>query len=193
MRREPCAAPPEQVRVWQPRGLPGLQMLQATYVTTAFARHTHEGFGVGVIERGALGFYYRGANVVAPEGHINLVNPGEVHTGQSATEAGWTYRMFYFEADVLQQAAEEMTGRPAALPFFASGVLEDPELAALIHCTHRRLEDERSPLLERQSLFLDMLTRLIARHAYAPPVRRPIGREHRVIRRAMEHIAAHFA
>ena len=189
----PAAASPEQVRIWQPAGLPGLQMMQATYVTTTFARHSHEGFGVGVIERGALGFYYRGENVVAPEGRINLVNPDEVHTGQSATEAGWTYRMFYFGAELLQRAAAEMAGRPAELPFFTSGVLDDPQLAALIRSVHLRLEDTAVPLLERQSVFLHMLIRLIARHADAPPAQRPVGREHRGIRRAMGHIAANFS
>jgi AraC-like DNA-binding protein len=188
----PVAAPPEQVRIWQSPGLPGLQMMQATYVTTTFARHTHEGFGVGVIERGALGFYYRGENVVAPEGRINLVNPDEVHTGQSATEAGWSYRMFYFGAELLQRAASELAGRPADLPFFASGVLDDPELAALVRTTHRRLEDGTVPLLERQSLFLYLLTRLVARHADAPPTERPVGREHRGVRRAMGYIAGNF-
>lgn len=193
MTRGSSAAPPEQVRVWHPAGLPGLQMMQATYVTTTFTRHTHEGFGVGVIERGALGFYYRGENVVAPEGRINLVNPGEVHTGHSATETGWSYRMFYFEAGVLQRAAAEMADRPAELPFFASGVLEDPELATLIHRTHRRLEDESAPLLERQTLFMEMLARLISRHGDRRVAMRPVGSEHRGVRLASEHIAANFA
>lgn len=184
--------PAEAVRIWQSPGLPGLRMMQATYVTTTFARHTHEGFGVGVIERGALGFYYRGENVIAPEGLINLVNPDEVHTGQSATEAGWTYRMFYFGAELLQRAAAEMAGRPAGLPFFTSGVLDDPELAALIRTTHRRLEDWTAPLLERQSIFLHLLIRLIARHADAPPPLHPAGREHRSVGRAIDYIAARF-
>ena len=89
----------EQVRIRTLPELPGLQLMQASYQTRTFPRHSHEGFGVGVIEQGALGFYYRGENVVAPAGRINTVNPDEVHTGQSATEHGWTYRMFYLSAD----------------------------------------------------------------------------------------------
>lgn len=184
--------PREQVRIWQPPEVPGLQLMRASYLTQTFPRHTHEGFGVGIIERGALGFFYRGENVVAPAGLINLVNPDEVHTGQAATEAGWTYRMFYFGADLLKRAAEAMTERPASLPFFASGVIDDGRLAALIHQVHRCWVDETVPRLERESRFLHMLVELIARHADAPPVLRPVGREHTGVRRAIDYLDGHF-
>jgi AraC-like DNA-binding protein len=186
-------APAERVSIRHPPGLSGLELMRATYLTQTFPRHSHEGFGVGVIERGALGFFYRGEHVVAPAGRINLVNPDEVHTGQSAAEDGWTYRMFYLGADLLQRAASEMSNRPVPLPFFTAGVIDDDRLAGLIHQAHLRLADPAAPLLERESRLLHMLVQLIARHADAPPPLRPIGREHRGVARAMELIAASFA
>ncbi len=71
MRRGPSK---EKVKLWRP-GIAGLELMRATYITQRFPRHAHDGFAVGVIEDGALGFYYRGANVVAPAGAINLANP----------------------------------------------------------------------------------------------------------------------
>ena len=62
----------EQVRICSLPELAGLQLLRASYQTQTFPRHSHEGFGVGVIEQGALGFYYRGEHLVAPAGRINL-------------------------------------------------------------------------------------------------------------------------
>lgn len=182
----------EEVRIWQPAGLPDLQLMQASYRHRSFPRHTHEGFGVGVIEHGALGFFYRGENVVAPAGQINLVNPDEVHTGQSATEEGWTYRMFYFGADLLQRAACEMAGKKARLPFFTTGVIDDTHLAGLIRECHLRLTDAASPLLERESRLLHMLVQLIARHADIPPPLRPVGREHLGVKKAIDYIVAFF-
>ena len=78
----------EQVKLWRSPGLGDIELMHANYVTQSFPRHTQEGFGVGVIERGALEFYYRGENVVASPGVINIVNPGEVHTGHAATDQG---------------------------------------------------------------------------------------------------------
>ncbi|MBN1878220.1 MAG: AraC family ligand binding domain-containing protein [Anaerolineae bacterium] len=87
----------ETTKVWRIPKLEVLELLRAKYVTQSFPRHTHQRYAIGVIEDGALGFYYRGENVVASRGNINLCIPGEIHTGYSASEAGWVYRMFYFD------------------------------------------------------------------------------------------------
>lgn len=70
-----------------------------------------------MIEEGALGFFYRGENVVAAPGKINLCVPGEVHTGQPATPEGWCYRMLYFGTSVLEQVAADVADRPGSCPF----------------------------------------------------------------------------
>ncbi len=173
--------------------LPGLQLLRASFRTRTFPRHSHEGYGVGVIEQGALGFYYRGENVVAPAGRINTVNPDEVHTGQAAAEGGWSYRMFYFSADVLQQMGEEVFGRPVSLPFFTAGVIEDPDLAGLIRQAHSQLSDPRTARLEKETLWLTMVSLLIVRHTYDPPTLGRAGREEASIRRVIDFLDAHFA
>lgn len=183
---------PEQVRVWQSPGIKDLQLMRATYVTQTFPRHSHEGFGVGVIEKGALGFNYRGANVVAPAGQINLVNPDEAHTGQAAVDDGWTYRMFYFGADLLQKAAKEVAGRSAPLPMFASGVIDDDALAGLIYRVHLLFEDQDTPLLEKESRLLHMLIQLITRHTVLRPDGRIPARENLGMRRVIDYLEAHL-
>ncbi len=67
-------------------GLGPVNLMHARYVTQVFAPHFHEGYCLGVIERGALGFRYMGQNVVAPAGAVNLAVPREV---QAAVAAGF--------------------------------------------------------------------------------------------------------
>ena len=172
--------------------VPGLQLMRARFRTRRFPRHSHEGYGVGVIEQGALGFYYRGENVVAPAGRINTVNPDEVHTGQAAAEGGWSYRMFYFSAEVLRRMGEEVFGRPISLPFFTAGVIEDPELAHLIRRTHDQFSNPRATRLEQDTLWLTMVSRLIGRHTYAPPTLDRAGREEASVRRVCDFLDARF-
>ncbi len=105
----------EHIRMWRLPELPQVELMRARYIHQSFARHSHEGFAVGVIENGALGFFYRGENVVASEGAINLANPDEAHTGQAAHPDGWTYRMFYMPAPALQESARRIAGRPAGM------------------------------------------------------------------------------
>ncbi len=185
--------PREAIKIWRAPELENIELMRATYVSQRFAKHSHDCFAVGVIERGALGFYYRGANVVAPAGAVNLANPDEPHTGQAAMDAGWTYRMFYMDTASLQKAAAEISGRPADLPYFQTGVIHDPTLASAIQAAHLCLEDRRSPALEKESRFLNMLTGLILRHADASPRLSAVGGEPQAVRLAREYLEECYA
>src|SRR5262245_17061325 len=112
----------EHARVLRPAVLGEPELLHARFETHRFPRHTHDGYGFGVIERGALAFRYRGEEVVAAAGAINLVIPDEPHTGHAASDDGWTYRMFYVRADVMAGVHREIAGATAGLPFFRPGV-----------------------------------------------------------------------
>jgi len=182
----------EQVKLWRRAALPRLDLMRATYVTQTFPLHAHEGFALGVVEAGALGFRYRGAEVVAPAGAVNLANPGEPHTGQAAVPEGWTYRMFYLDPALLHDAARQMADGPAEFPFFQAGVIHDNALASQVRDLHRLLEGDGGGCLEAQSRFLEMLNQLIMRHADSTPRRRPAGREPCTVRRVQDYIAAHY-
>ncbi len=184
---------PEFSRLWRLPHIHGVELLRARYVTQTFARHAHEGFALGVIEAGALGFFYRGENVVAPAGAINLAIPDEPHTGHAATDGGWTYRMFYLEEHVLRQAAAEVTGKPFGMPFFQTGVLHDAELAQSIRDLHITVESAGGSHLEQQSRLLWVLTQLIRRHAHPRPQVGPLRREHQAAQRARDYVESHYA
>lgn len=185
--------PAAKNKVWRIPSLNDLELLRAAHVTQSFPKHTHERYAVGVIERGALGFFYRGENVVAAPGDVNLCVPGEVHTGQPALPEGWSYRMFYLEARTLQRVAADVAVRPRELPFFQAGVLRDPFLARKIYGLHRLLEQPDTPLLEQETLLLGVLAQLITRHADAPlPVARE-GREPRAVTQVKDYLEAHYA
>lgn len=185
----------ERVRLWSPAETPGLQLMRASFRTQNFARHSHEGYGVGVIESGALGFAYRGAQLVAPPGAVNTVNPDEPHDGHGADGRGWAYRMFYFSPEFLLRMAADVAGRPVPLPFFTAGVIQDPALAELLLRAHLQNDDECRPhgRLGRESLLLAAFARLLARHSYQPPrVTRAAG-ESDAVARAQAHLFGRLA
>jgi AraC-like DNA-binding protein len=154
----------EQARISRPAIFGEPELLHATYVTHRFPRHTHDGYGFGVIERGALGFRYRGEQVVATAGSINLVVPDEPHTGEAASEVGWTYRMFYLRADLMEAANRALAGPSSGLPTFRPGVIQDAALAGRLVRLHRDLEERREPLLAVEARLLGILRCLILRH-----------------------------
>lgn len=164
-----------------------VEMLRARYVTQHFSRHFHEEYAVGFIEQGAMGFRYRGADLVASRGTINLVVPGEAHDGHAATDTGWIYRMFYLPPEVVLRAAAELTPNPSQ-PHFRKGVLEDADLARTILETHAALESGGATSLESQTRLLRLLVNWINRHGEERPGWPGIGNEHRAVRLAREYM-----
>ncbi|WP_432738674.1 helix-turn-helix domain-containing protein [Maridesulfovibrio sp. FT414] len=164
-----------------------IQVLRASYVSQNFSRHMHEDYAVGVIERGAMAFRYRGCDLVASSGQVNLVVPGEVHDGHAAEDEGWTYSMFYLPPEVLLGAAAELSKRPEQ-PHFRQGILDDRWLSARLLEVHRAVSCPSTSSLEKETLLLGLLTGWITRHADAGGGLTDPGHEHRAVNLAREFI-----
>jgi AraC-like DNA-binding protein len=183
----------ESAVFWQEPALGDMELLRATYVTHSFAPHTHEEFAIGVIEQGAETFSYRRERHVAPAGSIVVIEPGEMHTGQSLTPLGWSYRMLYPPAVFLQQAAGAALGLERGLPVFPAAVMADQHMAGLIRRLHLALEDPATSTLERESRSLWTFTHLVARHAERRPGLRPLKPEPTYVERVRRYLDEHFA
>ncbi len=183
----------EQTHFWQSQELGSpFESLTATYITHAFGRHTHEGFAIGVIERGAETFYYRGAVHTAPAGSIVVISPDELHTGQSATDYGWSYRMIYPPADLLARVASELAGQPRGIPYFTSPIVCDDALFVVLRAAHVALELSHSAL-ERETRLMEALAMLVRRHAEDRPALAQPGLAHHALRHAQDYLREHFA
>ena len=120
----------EMVKILDSSEPEGLQLMQACYRNQRFSKHSHDGYGFGVIERGTLCFRYLGADHSAPAGMINLVCSGECHDGHGQTPEGWSYRMFYIAPELMADIVGGEEKKTGGLPFFRTGVIENRELAA---------------------------------------------------------------
>jgi AraC-like DNA-binding protein len=183
----------EIVKYWRTPYLPEVELLHAHYTGQSFSRHAHDSYAIGVIEQGALSFSYRGETWIAPAGQVNLAVPGEAHTGNAATDIGWTYRMFYIDPELMRQVSAAITGCPARLPFFAAGVINDAKLAEQIRSLHRDLEENKTARLEQEEALWALLTALILRHAEQHRPLSDPGRENLSVKRVREYMEAHFA
>jgi hypothetical protein len=92
--------------------LPGVELYHAHISRYAFEPHTHEAFGIGVIELGAERFRYRGSQHAAANSIVTM-NPDELHTGEAETADGWRYRMIYLEPDRWKRSPACATGGSA--------------------------------------------------------------------------------
>lgn len=181
----------ETAKFWLDPELDNLEILRATYVTHTFARHTHEGYAIGMIEAGVEAFTYQGIAYQAPPDSVVAIHPGEVHTGQAGIPAGWTYRMLYPCVSLMQRAAAECQLSDSSVPYFPNAVMHDPALATQFRQVHCAIETSRSPL-ERESRLLWLLAQLITRHAEARPQFIPLGNEAKQVQQIQDYLQANY-
>ena len=131
MQGVPVTFPPQHDRA-DFRALPGqpaTELYRAHIQHHAFDPHSHEGFGLGVIECGAERFRYRGSQHLAGPGSLVLMNPDELHTGEAACDQGWRYRMLYLPASRLEAISGERGWH------LAEAVRSDPHAAPVLPAT----------------------------------------------------------
>jgi AraC-like DNA-binding protein len=183
-------AAPEQVTFWRDTALSNLELLRATFTRHTFSPHIHEGYAIGVIDKGSERFKYRKETHVAPQGSVVVINPGEMHTGEALSQQGWSYRMLYPEIALLQRAAAEVTQKPHGIPFFPVPVIHDPTMAQLLSQMHAVLATSPSRL-ERESLLIWTLAYFVRRHADTPPIELAATSERAHILRVRAYLEEH--
>ncbi|NZA25670.1 AraC family transcriptional regulator [Luteimonas sp. SJ-92] len=129
----------------------------------AFSRHTHDQFGVGVIEQGAQTSRSGRGQVEAGRGDLITVNPGEVHDGSPIGHAGRRWRMLYLDAPRVAEAACVLDAAAGSGYEFERPVVGDARLAlAFGRLFAAMTSDDPVAPLASEGLLLELLAGLRA-------------------------------
>ncbi|HKF70516.1 MAG TPA: AraC family transcriptional regulator [Stellaceae bacterium] len=180
-------SPTERTRFWRTHELGPVEWLAAAYRTHRFTRHWHETYALGTVESGGETFMARGERHYVRRGSLVLLNPGDIHDGETADPAGWRYRMLYPALEVLARVASEIAGQPTPAPHFRRPVVEDPEGARVLLAAHHAADRSRS-VLERETRLMAALALLVTRHADPAPLPAKANGDHASIRRVCDLI-----
>ncbi|MCW8832427.1 MAG: AraC family transcriptional regulator, partial [Colwellia sp.] len=114
-------------------------------------------------ETGCQRFLSAGKNFIAPEHSIIFVNADEVHTGQSGTETGWSYRGISPSESQFNQLASDIDLTHGFAPYFHNAVVEDKQMANELRLLFNTLSHSDNLLL-RETMLYGVLTRLMLKH-----------------------------
>jgi AraC-like DNA-binding protein len=179
------------VRVYRMEPPYSVEVVHAHYVQHRFARHAHEHFVVGLVEKGVQQYTYRGAKHTTPAGQIFFVNGDEPHTGEPATSDGYLYRTLCLSPQVFRQLAWDITGR-SGLPYLKGAVVVDQKLSAKLGRLHCAVA-ANAPAMECESFLLEAVRYLFEAHACDRRDVLTIGREIYVVKQIREYLEAHYA
>jgi AraC-like DNA-binding protein len=85
----------------RPTSVTGVQAVTA-HSAHGFARHTHDQFGIGLVDRGAQSSASGRGQVEVMAGDLITVNPGEVHDGLPIAHRSRSWRMVYLDPEAMQ-------------------------------------------------------------------------------------------
>jgi AraC-like DNA-binding protein len=107
--------------------LDGVDAMSATS-SRAYPRHTHDQYGIGVIDCGGHASLSGRGQIEAGPGTLIFVNPGEVHDGRALGGRPRSWRMLYLEPDAMVAARDEVLDGATVAPAFAAPVFADQRL-----------------------------------------------------------------
>jgi len=110
----------------------------------AFPRHSHEQFGIGLIEQGAQRSLSGRGVVEAGTGDLITVNPGEVHDGAPIGHARRTWRILYLDPALISEVASDASEGRIRSCEFVQPVLRDDALTGTFRALYGALTDPGS-------------------------------------------------
>jgi AraC-like DNA-binding protein len=146
----------------------------------AFARHTHDGYGIGLIVRGAQRSWSGRGMVEAGPGNLITCNPGEVHDGMPIGESR-AWKMLYLAPGVVEAAVADIREGARADFEFSSPVIETPAAVRAFERAYRALTGPRGDEDRAQERLILLLAGLLhggraSRGAAAPGLARAKAR-----------------
>lgn len=135
---------------------PGIEAVVAESRRT-FDRHSHDTFGIGVIERGAQRSLSGRGPVQAGPRDVITCNPGEVHDGAPIGDGGRFWRMLYFEPAVVASTVPDLNLRRPESYEFTRPALSDPSVATLVRRLFAAMTVVRPVMLRQEELLLALL------------------------------------
>lgn len=152
----------------------------AAWTDLSFDRHSHDGFGIGVIGRGGQRSASGRGPVEALAGDVITVNPGEVHDGAPIDgPRGW--RMLYLTPGLFSTAAHEAGIARGDLVAITRPVIQDTPLASAVARAYHAATQANADTWAREEAVLTVFAHLLARHTTGQPIRQPPPAVRRVL------------
>lgn len=181
----------EIIKLYRVKDLPRLELYQGQNVVRNSARHIHCFFSLACCEQGIRNDTYAGVNCSITPGSIVVYNIGEVHSGSTTDERGYSSRAVRVDEYFLRQLTLQITGKVQETIYFSQPIMQDQVLSKMIFELHTVL-DQPTSKLEKECILLDTLFQLITRHAREKPKLAVLGNERTPIRQVRNYLHEYF-
>jgi len=183
-----------QVKVWQPQGFEGLEVIDVVSSKEPVVRTSLESYLITVGLVGPAYISYRGSKQDGLKGPLfSVYQAGEV-LSSGPTEVVWSFRSVRLAPELIQGVVTDL-GHVLSSAYFPDAHVDDKrlnlELSTLVYNACQSFLDPTSTL-ERESRLLNLISKVIRHCAEDPPPERCLGQEHQAVGLMKGFLREHF-
>jgi AraC-like DNA-binding protein len=97
----------------------------------SFPRHTHDQYGIGIVDSGGHASWSGRGHVEAGPGTFISLNPGEVHDGRAIGHRSRSWRLLYLDPTLMEETCADIRDGAGASFTFAKPVFADDQMRRL--------------------------------------------------------------
>lgn len=148
-------------KAWKSHDFKDILLFKASFKQFQYTKHWHDELAIGIILEGREGIDYCGNKLTTGKGEVIALNPSEVHTGFTCDDLGWSYRMFYFDMDFLEDTLDNINY--AGQPFIEHPIISDEYIYNALIRLHQSFENTCFTI-SRETLLLETLQSLYSKY-----------------------------
>lgn len=146
--------------LWQVENLPGMDFNRTQYYEHQFAPHFHEHYVIQLVEQGVNKCICDRKNYQIEPGGILIINPNEIHTGNSFDNRFLEYKSLCPTMDCMKLGIHKLQELKSGLPAFGNAPIYDKLLVQRFKQLFLMTKNNKDKL-ELETAFIDFLGYLI--------------------------------
>lgn len=179
----------EQRHVYYDKDL-GIEAYHLGGIVQKFPNHFHKYYVIGFIEGGRRHLCCKKREYDIEEGDLVLFNPKDNHYCRPTNGEILDYRALNIPAEVMTQAAREITGQEF-IPYFHQNVVYHSDIAPAVSCVFQAII-ENAPKLQKEEAFFFLLEQIL--QEYATPFEEvSVQKPEQQIQDLCQYMEEHFA
>ena len=184
-------APTTKCSVWRSEHLFNMDFAYYTLTHHSFSRHFHEYYVIELVLNGADSFYCDGKDYLAETDQLVLINPSEVHTGNTFLDVPLHYFSLNPPKETLQSIAASLSITLSNDFCFEQSLIKNPYLSQKLKVLLKSFHNGSHDLLQ-QEIFYDCMHELLSPIENKTTESKFLNEKDKRIELVVEYLRSHY-
>jgi AraC-like DNA-binding protein/mannose-6-phosphate isomerase-like protein (cupin superfamily) len=157
-----ATGPIQQISLWRKEDLFNVDFASYRLSEHSFSKHFHSHYVIELVVNGTDEFYCNGKNFSAKKNQFVFINPGEVHTGSTASKTPLHYYSLYPDKNTLEKIALALEVHLPPDFSFNNTLQENSRLANKLELLFTSFQQPYSTPCKEEEIFVDFMYDLLS-------------------------------